>query len=477
MINGFINFSTPAEDRYNDILAALGRRRTRYDPTTAGNVNANAIKHGIYDRRIARLQRLNNRFGYQEAVERFGIGGKRKSKDGSEKYNDSKQVAVKKKGALDWFKNEDGNLDAKKVAGTAALGLGAAYLWKKNRDAKKKREEQQARDRQMIAMMAASEPYSNSNYSEERNMNTINDVFIGSDGVAIAGAGAAEAMAATLGEYVEYADNDQVVALAVDSLRAAQVTKLDNGVQFAEQDMVDLDSIDYSVGDTVTVTPDLSGRIIEILPVPASFSDPTMNYQVLLDNGALCNVTDSGNLWVEMSEDGTVVTTPICKFSQIAFGEGATFSTYDLGLIDPHHADLAQFSIQDYFPAIEDDYQQFNENQDYNQEQNQQYSEDYVIGYNIAQQGNFSDAEIVSYARTNNLNLNEIVAGYNDAKALEGSQQQANFSQGYDYGYQSTQQVNFSVANPAMFQPVNFSVQDYNTTLDEINSWQNDKTI
>jgi hypothetical protein len=104
----------------------------------------------------------------------------------------------------------------------------------------------------------------------------------------------------------------------------------------------------------VTVTPELSGRIVEILPLPESFADPTMTHQILLDNGALCNVTDSGSIWIEMSEDGQIVTTPIVKYNGLAFGENEVFSTVDLGLVDAHHANLAEFGIEDYLPQMED---------------------------------------------------------------------------------------------------------------------------
>jgi len=315
----------------------LTRLARRFGDTTPGSPNTAA-------RRMA-LVRYNR---MQE-----GRSSKRGKDDGPQ-YDSRTHTTVAKKGITDILKKDDGLGGRVYDPAKIALGVGgtalAGYALYRHFKGKKEKEEAKKEDRNRMLQMMALSASENNNYGEENMNKTISDVFVGNDGIAIAGSGAAEALAITLGDYAEYADNEQVVSTAVDALRAAQLTKINNVAEFAENDTVDLESIEYSVGDTVVVTPELSGRIVEIMPVPASFSDPTMNYQVLLDNGALCNVTESGNLWVEMSEDGSIITTPICKYSAISFGEGATFSTYDLGLIDPHHKDLANFSLQEYLP-------------------------------------------------------------------------------------------------------------------------------
>jgi len=471
MIHDYIDFSRLTDPSFWERIAANDNNKQRRD---AAQHMVDKIKGDHFKKKGgsgAPLTTVEANEAYKKELEKsWGKVTKSSSSSGGGSSGGSgsklgpDDVAVPKTG---FFRKKDGSgeWDKLKIGGAIGLGaLGVAGIAKLAHDNKKRKQEAEEQRNRMLQMMAL-------NSSEVNDMDTISNVFLGNDGIRIAGTGAAEALAATMGEYAEYADNDQIVSAAVDALRIAQVTKLNNTAEFSENDAVDLESIEYSVGDLVAVTPEISGRIIEILPLPASFSDPTVNYQVMLDNGALCNVTDSGALWVEMSENNEIVTTPLAKFSAISFGD-ATFSTADLGLVDIHHRELANFSLQDYLPNFgTESYEQFQEGEEGTvQEEQGQYSEDYLIGYNIAQHGTFSDAELVSYARTNNFNLNEIISGYNDSKTAQqpAPAPEAQFSQQHAI-------QNFS--QPQLAAPVNFSAVDYNTVLDELVSWKSDVSL
>lgn len=405
------------------------------------------------------------------------------NKSGKKKDKDVVKYVATKNGM---FRDVHGDVSMPKVgaaiAGIGGLGL-LGYTAYKNYKANKEKEEEQDRIRKQIMMqqgypMAASE----ANMNEMRGNNS--DIYFGTDSVAIAGNGAAEVLVNTMGEYAQYAEDEKVVALGVDSLRAAQITKLENGEQFSESEPVKLEYCIYSVGDEVEVTDEIHGKVVEVLPLPESFCDSTMVEQVMLDNGVLANVTENGNLWVEMSEDGSVVTTPIVKYNSFEI-DGEEFSGVDLGLIAEENSQLAEFSIEDYIPGSADEtnesFSEENEeaNADTNTEaDNAQFSESYLAGKELAAKGNFSEAELVSYSRSNNYDLTDFLSGYSDTvdsmAANAGAATEFHSDLEDVEGIEKAGNMMFSEQNEftgQKAQAVNFSEESYNTNLDEISSW------
>lgn len=411
----------------------------------------------------------------------YGRSGRKKDKDFV------KYVATKN----GIFRDVHGDVSMPKVgafiAGAGGLAL-LAHKAYKNYTTNKEKEQEQDRIRNQIMMqqgfpMAASE----ANMNEMRGNNS--DIYFGTDNVAVTGNGAAEVLVNTMGEYAQYAEDDAIVALGVDSLRAAQVTKLENGEQFAESEPVKLDYCIYSVGDEVEVTDEIKGKVVEVLPLPESFCDPTMVEQVMLDNGVLANVTENGNLWVEMSEDGEVVTTPIVKYNTFEIN-GETFSGVDLGLIAKENSQLAEFSVEDYIAGsaeANETTESFSEqNEDANaaastetvENQEAQFSESYLAGKELASKGNFSEAELVSYSRSNNYDLTDFLSGYSDTvdsmAANAGAATEFHSDLENVEGIEKAGNMMFSEQNEAVnqkAQEVNFSEDSYNTNLDEISSW------
>lgn len=402
----------------------------------------------------------------------------------SKKDKDIVKYVATKKGM---FRDVHGDVSMPKVgaaiAGVGGLGLLGYTAWKNYR-ANKEKEKEQDRIRNQIMMqqgypMAASE----ANMNEMRGNNS--DIYFGTDSVAIAGNGAAEVLVNTMGEYAQYAEDESIVALGVDSLRAAQVTKLENGEQFSESEPVKLEYCIYSVGDEVEVTDEICGKVVEVLPLPESFCDSTMVEQVMLDNGVLANVTENGNLWVEMSEDGNVVTTPIVKYNSFEI-DGEEFSGVDLGLIDEQNSQLASFSIEDYIPGSADETNESfsEENENMNTESNNaQFSESYLAGKELAARGNFSEAELVSYSRSNNYDLTDFLSGYSDTvdsmAANAGAVTEFHSDLENVEGIQNAGNMMFSEQNTeaTAAQTINFSEESYNTNLDEISSWVGDPNL
>jgi len=427
-------------------------------------------------RRLIRVRSNINSSGKLDSdVKReFYKNVKPKSKDSSS--NDSGPIYDTAKVKSGFFRKDDGSIHmGKAVAGVGALALGAAaaHKWLKDRKEKKKKEEEQDRIRDQILMqqgmpMAASE---DNNMNELRGNNS--DIYFGTDNVAIAGNGAAEVLVDTMGEYAEYADNDDILALGVDSLRAAQLTKLENGEQFAESDSVGLQNCIYSIGDEVEVTDDIHGKVVEVLPLPESFCDATVMSQLMLDNGVLCNVTENGNLWVEMSENGDIVTTPIVKYNDFEI-DGEHFSGVDLGLIEEDKSDLASFSVEDYLPYSAEDNQSFsesNDTQDTQDAQNYQFSESYIAGQSLANNGNYSEAELISYSNANGYDINEFVKGYADATENGATEFHSDLED--VQGIEMAGNMMFSQQNEptTTAEAVNFSEESYNSALDDITSW------
>lgn len=424
-------------------------------------------------------------------------------------------MAAEPDAKLKFLRDDNGNISSAKV-GTLMLGagLGGYTLYKAAKayvkDKKRKEEDEKIRKQILLAKLGVETPMA---ASEVTNMNEMrgnnSDIYFGTDHVGIAGNGAAEVLVNTMGEYAQYAEEEAIVALGVDSLRAAQITKLENGEQFAESDPVKLSYCIYSVGDEVEVTDEIAGKVVEVLPLPESFCDPTMVEQVMLDNGVLANVTENGNLWIEMSENGDVVTTPIVKYNSFNIN-GEQFSGVDLGLIAEGRDQLASFSVEDYMPGSAEageTAEQFSEqNEEVNAETNteaeantednaeantetaenqeSQFSESYIAGQELAKGGRYSEAELVSYSKSNNLTLQEFLAGYSDTcdyMAVSGEKPTEFHSDLENVeGIEKAGNMMFSEQNEftgQKAQEVNFSEESYNTSLDEISSWVGDPNL
>lgn len=309
------------------------------------------------------------------------------------------------------------------------------------------------------------------NYSED----TMFNKYYGNSGVAIVGNGAEEALIDTMGEYALYAEDPEILALGVDALRSAQVLKLDNGEYFAESEPVALEDCIYSVGDLVEVTPELRGYVVEVMPLPESFSDSTVTHQVVLDNGVLANVTESGNLWVEMSEDGECITTPLVKYNYINV-EGEVFSTIELGLIDPDSYELASFSIDDYiddhlYEEMSENFSEQGDYEDYGYTNDSELSDEYVVGATIARDfSDITEGELVNYSYENGLDYQEVLRGFADGINYYDSVVSQNFSQQEPIGIAAPDYEGYA-------QYSNFSEDSYNYALDEVASWVGNNNI